>query len=490
MAEYTIDENELMEAKKSNDWLKILRMYGHEQMDSPVDTSLLTADDCRELFFAAQHWTDALLKQAETTMRNHSVSSNDKKYVAERALRAMFWTIDGLKQVNENFKTPITEKNLAYSLYQLKFASHVIGKISKNCRVSADISKKCAHLISTDFEEGYKLLTSVIQKNPEDYKNTYRLAKFISKEKKESGYKIIRESKKAIYQKWFSEIIEYYARVEKAYEEYNPPKIDRKTYIKAKYGLAVEFNDDFLKGFSVNYCIKQIRAHEKINVKSKDSTLFCQGTGLKLNLSMLKRADDAIKTVKAELGYSEMPTSEDLEKMAKEPNPIEQSYFIYYRQAKIYYVMMLVYGSSFYPIYKLRKTEVGAKRVCEKYDRYYELAVQNAEYALELRLKRKSLGMTDAGGAASHEPELLAQLFSLARNDNSATIKLEEIKKRFPKNNDVEYYYIITKYFLNPSSDAKKKTIAALKKYKESLKMFTLKQRAEKMIELLEQGKL
>lgn len=138
-------------------------------------------------------------------------------------------------------------------------------------------------------------------------------------------------------------------------------------------------------------------------------------------------------------------TEDNIRSAAGMENPAILPFYVYYRQAKIYYMIFLCYMSGIWQIYRMRQSDPSTAEGKAKY--FWNLALQNCRYALEVRAKRKSLGFTDSNGMV-HEAGFLLQIH--LSNPDSDESDLEEIYKNFSRDTGVQYYRILNEYIKAP----------------------------------------
>ena len=257
----------------------------------------------------------------------------------------------------------------------------------------------------------------IIKEDQEDLKSWYRLGHAIAKEKSAEGYRWRPEDSRKQYariRECFRTVIQLYAK------KRNPPSCF-KEYIHSCFGIAKDVSDEIVKTFDLKWDIKIIWKRQKINIHVDSETRQCVNLMSKIEWGTddLAEANTMIQEVKKGLGYPEEPEDTSIDRMASEKEPVILPFHIYYRQAKVYLAMALCYNSNIYVFYKLRQKD--EQKIWDNFQKYWTLALRNAQWALMLRKERQAKGFKDSGGA-SHEAELLAIIYCRTSSISTSSV--------------------------------------------------------------------
>lgn len=417
-----------------------MQLYDYQLLDKQIDTSKLTVDDISELLFASKHWADSLQKQAK------------EKNGAERTLRTFFWSWENGQKAYQELHDIKLLKSYAYQQYDLSMNKYFLNKMSNKYNVSNPLKEKLKEFISHNFDKVVESYIEILKEQPDDIKSWYRLGHAIAKEKDASNYEMTPPK----YQKYKNKIYDCYNNVTRLYQEKGKPESCRREYIHAKYGIVRNIYKDILDTFDINWNIKEIWNRRKIKLR----TTFQQPNEC-INLLRkttwtpkdLARANDILHEIKQELAYPDQLDDFQIKKIASEKEPVILPFYLYYTQAKIYLTMALCWNSNIYIFYKCRTQN--EQLVWDNFKHYWELALQNSQYALALRDERQALGFIDSkGAAANHIVTLAAMIYALSLDFDISN--LQKLKERFPKISNIEYYYWICYYHMNPAKNAKR----------------------------------
>lgn len=419
--------------KKKDDWLGILQFYDLQAMDRdiPADTSI---KEQNEILFAAKHWCDDMQRRANS------------KPLAEQALRGYIWTYTQSEKLLANNPDNLSLlKNYAYDQYEIFLQlGYNLNKMCRKYKIDQLLQKKVAYYRKTCYDNTIKAQEKILEITPNDIKWNYRYGKTISKQLSQEGYK----DSKAINIRNYKTSLGAYQKAISLYEGAENKKPIFKEYIKSLYGLACLINDETTKSFYPVQLLSKIITGEKTYVFPTSRQ------GIAWTLKDLKLAQNYSDKVFQELKLPNDVAFEDVKIIVGRKEPIILPFYLYYRRAKIFYMMGICYSSGLSEMYNF-KNKYPEKANAKMYN-YFELARKNCEYALDIRLERISLGEKDSGGIYP-EASLLATIYTIL--DGYRVPKIEELIKKCPRDKNLKYHYAVACVLLQNGNSEKGRSI-------------------------------
>lgn len=450
---------EIQQMKKNQLWLEILQCFHIQSLDGDLPKNL-SEQERSEILFAASHWCDKLHKKVRS------------KVSAEQTLDAYFWAFEQSDQFAEEApKSFWAQSSDAYLYYELYLTlGNNLSKMIRNNHVDSSYNKKLGEYRGAAYEKAVNGFKRALSINRDNIKCWYRLAKIMSKEYSAFGYKKSNQDLVQLH----AAIVSAYQKAIDLYEAAENKKPYKKTYAKAKYGLAAHMIDVIYDAVWFEKSLPYFRARKKIKLGVDD--VGTTWHGIKWTLQDLAKANQFVDDVFAMVGYQQIPNDEQMSQIAQDQDPVFLPVYLYYRKAKMYYMMAAVYESGVRQVYKKR---LNNEQLClDKYDTYLNLSREYCERALEIRMRRIAAGFTDSGGIYP-EARLLARIYLM--NNNSKPDDLKTLLRKCRNDDGVMYYYAYACYlFDKENGKGPQRALQLFQELSQKARTSSLRTKAEK----------